>query len=64
MSVWPEKLQIHLMDTKGRVIDIFEPGENPKGFAYQFNLQGLPKGIYFLRLVYKNKIENKKIVIH
>jgi len=64
MNTWPEKLQIYLMDTKGRVIDILKPGKKPNGSAYQFNLQELPGGIYFLKLVYNNTIENKKIVIH
>lgn len=64
MSVWPEKFQIHLMDTKGRVIDIFEPEKKLNGSTYQFNLQELPRGVYFINLIYNGTIENKKIVIH
>jgi len=64
MSVWPEKLQIHLLDTRGRVIGSFEPGKKPNGSVYHFNLQGLPRGVYFLKLIDNKAIENKKIVIH
>ncbi len=64
MSAWPEKLQIHLMGTKGRVIDIFEPGKQPNGSTYQFNLQELPNGVYFLKLIDNKMIVIKKIVIN
>ncbi len=64
MSGWPEKLQIYLVDTRGRVTAVFEPGNRPNGSAYHFNLQELPKGIYFLRLVNNKTIDSKKIVIH
>lgn len=62
MSYWPENMQIHLMDTKGRIIQVFEPGNLERGAAYQFDLD-LPKGVYFLKLVDSGMLEMKKIVI-
>ncbi|OYT12299.1 MAG: hypothetical protein B6I19_10010 [Bacteroidetes bacterium 4572_114] len=64
MSYWPEKMQIHLMDTKGRIIAVFTPGIKANGSAYQFNLDHLQKGVYFLKLVDNGIIEIKKIVIN
>jgi hypothetical protein len=62
MSYWPENMQIHLMDTKGRILEVFEPGNLQRGAAYQFDLN-LPNGIYFLKLVDSGMLEMKKIVI-
>ncbi len=64
MNNWPENLQIHLMDTKGRNIQVFRPGIKANGSTYQFNLSHLQKGIYFLKLVDSGLIEIKKIVIN
>ncbi len=63
MTYWPEKMQIHLMDTKGRIIEVFEPGSRANGAAYQFDLSYLQKGVYFLKLVDNGILEMKKIVI-
>nr|NQU91981.1 T9SS type A sorting domain-containing protein [Bacteroidota bacterium] len=64
MSTWPEKMQVHLMDTKGRILEVFAPGEKLNGSSYAFNLTDLPNGVYFLKLVDSGIIEIKKIVIN
>lgn len=64
LSHWPTKLQIHLMDTKGRVIQIFEPAKKHNGPSLEFHLNDLSDGVYFLKLVDRQLIEIKKIVIH
>jgi hypothetical protein len=63
MSYWPEKLQVHLMDTRGRIIEVYEPGALPNGAAYHFNLDNLEKGVYFLKLVDSGMLEMKKVVV-
>jgi hypothetical protein len=63
MSYWPEKMQVHLMDTRGRIIEVYEPGLLPNGAAYHFNLDDLGKGVYFLKLVDSGMLEMKKVVI-
>jgi len=63
MNYWPENIQIQLMDTKGRIIEVFEPGARANGAAYQFDLNYLQKGVYFLKLVDSGMLEIKKIVI-
>jgi hypothetical protein len=63
MSSWPEKLNIYLMDASGRIIKTFIPGTKLNGSGYAFNLDELPKGIYFLKLVDVGFLEIKKIVI-
>jgi len=64
MNFWPEKMQIHLMDTRGRIIREYEPGMKTGGSAYRFDLTHLQKGVYFLKLVDTGFIEVKKVVIN
>jgi len=63
MSYWPQKLQVHLMDTKGRIIKVYNPGPLSNGAAYHFDLNSLQKGVYFLKLVDSGMLEVKKVVI-
>ncbi len=63
MSHWPQKLQVHLMDTKGRIIKVYNPGLLSNGAAYHFDLNSLQKGVYFLKLVDSGMLEVKKVVI-
>jgi hypothetical protein len=64
MSLWPEKLQIHLLDASGQIIKSFKPGSKLNGAAYLFNMSELPKGVYFLKLVDSGYLEIKKLVIN
>ena len=64
MSHWPPKMQVHIMDTKGRVIEIFSTGKKLDGSAFEFDFSHLPKGVYFLKLVDYGILEMKKIVIN
>jgi hypothetical protein len=63
MSSWPEKLQISVIDIKGQIIRMFEPGKQLNGSAFGINLTDLPKGVYFLKLNGDGLFEMKKIVI-
>jgi hypothetical protein len=64
LNRWPEKLQIHLLDSRGTTLEIFTPGTKLNGSSFQFNLEHLPTGVYFLKLVDRQMIEVKKVVIH
>lgn len=64
MNFWPEKMQIQLMDTRGNVIRVYEPGMLAGGSAYRLDLNDLQKGVYFLKLADVGFIEVKKIVIN
>ena len=64
MSAWPGDLHIILLDTKGEVINSFEPGYKPANSGYRFDVRDLPKGLYILKLIYQNTIDVKKIMIH
>jgi len=64
MSSWPEKMQIHLMDASGQIIKSFKPGSKLNGSAYSFDMNELPNGVYFLKLVNAGYLEVKKVVIN
>ena len=63
INSWPEKLQISVLDIKGQIIRMFEPGKKLNGSAFGINLTDLPKGVYFLKLTGDGLFEMKKIVI-
>ncbi|MBE0637328.1 MAG: T9SS type A sorting domain-containing protein [Bacteroidales bacterium] len=64
MSHWPGNLFIELLDSKGSILDSFTPGKKLNGSSYEFNLQNLHSGVFFLKLSDQNTIEIKKVVIH
>jgi len=64
MSFWPEKMQIHIMDSKGQILEVIKPGTILNGAAFSFDISELPEGIYFLKLVGSGFLEIKKLVIN
>jgi hypothetical protein len=63
LSHWPVNLEVYVTDTRGSIHKIISPGELPGGTSYALDLMGLPKGLYFLKLVDGSMIGMKKIVI-
>jgi len=64
LSTWPENAQIHLLDTRGRLIEVFELGKKLNGLSKTFDFTHLQKGIYFLKVSDETFNSVKKIVIN
>lgn len=64
MSHWPENMEIQLLDSRGSIIETYKPGSKLNGASLQFNLINLPGGVYFLKLLHRQEIEIKKLVIN
>ncbi len=64
MNIWPEKIQIQLLDARGQVINNYEIYNKPSGQSHSFDLSPLPKGVYFLKLVDNEFWSINKLVLH
>jgi hypothetical protein len=64
MSRWPANLQIQLLDSRGSILETYLPGAKLNGSTLLFNLEHLPGGVYFLKLIDSGQVEIKKLIIH
>ncbi len=64
MSRWPANLQIQLLDSRGSVLETYEPAAKLNGSTMLFSLEHLSSGVYFLKLIDSSQVEIKKLIIH
>ncbi len=64
LNIWPENAKIQLLDTRGRLIEVFELGKKPNTSTQRFDFTHLQKGIYFLKVSDEAFNSVKKIVIN
>jgi hypothetical protein len=64
MSVWPENLQIQIIDSRAQFVEKFQFSKKANGSFHSFDLSHLPKGVYFLKLSDNRFSKIRKIVIN